>query len=161
MSDIKLIGWTNYDSSYPNISFDVYPQQVILSLLIEEIKSHQYKFSGADHQNHDCCVPLFSNGKALRCSMRAWGVIMASAYSDKDHKYDYMDFYLDVDDSIYPKKESTIEKAEDDETLPAIIGPDQDIIMESLQMNIPLMSQDKAIKAMYPLYEMKYNKDKN
>ena len=152
MSKLTIIGWNDYDSNYPNINFENYSQQEIISLVMKEIKEHQYKFSGQDHQNKENCVPLFSNGCVLRCSMRTWAILMASANQDDN----YMNYYMDVDEEKYPKEKTDIELREENDALPVLVGPDQQLIMDSITNDIELMTFDKAIKEMYPLYKRKH-----
>ena len=51
------------------------------------------KTTGSQHQQHGI-KPVFSDGKCLSLTMRAWGDFMAAVWSDQDDTdFSYMDFY--------------------------------------------------------------------
>ena len=157
MDELSLVGWMSYDADYPNINFKEHDQNAVLGLVLREISGHGYAFSGQDHQNRDACVPLFSNGCVLRCSMRAWGMIMASAHKEMaEEGPDYMAFYMDAADPYFPERETAFARGEDNDALPVLIGPDQELIMQTLEFGIDLMTLDKAIREMFPLYKRRY-----
>jgi hypothetical protein len=63
------------------------------------------------------------------------------------------------EESVLPLNEAKApvdEGEKDNGALPVIIGPDQEIIMESVSMGVELMTTDKALKVMFPLYKRKY-----
>lgn len=157
MENLTIIGWTDYDSDYPNIDFSIYPQNLIIGLLVNEIKNHNYLFSGRDHQYSDLCVPVFSNGCVLRSSMRAWGMFMALAYNDMSENNipNYMNYYDGIENSNIPTEKADISCGEENDALPVLVGPDQSLIQETLSLGIDLITYDKAIKYMYPLYKQK------
>lgn len=90
---VKVINWIDYD----NYNFDTADAtEEEINAVVLDIKTNGYKFGGDDHENHSCCCPLLSNGKALRMSWRGWGHIMALAYDLKteDGKPNYILWYM-------------------------------------------------------------------
>ena len=160
MEELKIVGWTSYDSEYPNLDFStgVIQNTQVVMIIVKEIIEKGYVFGGDSHQNDSHGVPLFSNGCVLRCSMRAWGFIMAMARQDSNEQgiANYMNYYMQVEDEVLPSEEGAVEKGPSNDALPMIIGPDQNLIQESIMAGVELMTTDKAIKTMYPLYKMKY-----
>ena len=156
MEELKVAGWSNWESEYPNIDFNVYDQGTVIGCVLNEVTSKGLVFSAQDHQYHPLGVPVFDNGTCLRCSMRAWAYIMASSRGSND----YMEYYMDVpEESVLPSNEAKVpadEAEKDNGALPVIIGPDQELIMESVSMGVELMTTDKALKIMFPLYKQKY-----
>ena len=152
MNGLSLIGWTSYDEDYPNINFEDYPQNEVFGLVLTAIKEGGYSFSGQDHQNRERCVPLFSNGCALRCSMRAWGLLMAAAHGQQD----YMAYYMEAENPSYPDTKATAKRGDDNDALPVLIQPDQELILQTLEAGIDLVTTDKAILEMFPLYKGRY-----
>lgn len=98
---IKVIGWVDWDSNYPEALDGFCIPYKYLIPLIEEIKSKGQKFSGDMHQNCDKCCPLFSNGEVLHCTQRVWGDIMARCWEENydDDKYAYTKWAWDVPDN--------------------------------------------------------------
>lgn len=81
---MKIIGWTNWDSScYDIINHRNNKIEEAIELTINELRKNNYKFTGDYHQNGDYGVPIFDNGAILKCSQREWGRIMASAYPNE------------------------------------------------------------------------------
>ena len=159
MESLQIIGWTSYDSDYPNIDFAIYGQTIILGLFFQEIVEHNLCFSGEDHQNHPLGVPLFSNGCVLRMSMRAFAFIMSSI-KNSDNGEAYLDFYMNVEDRVLPTEEGNIEPGEDTGALPVLLPADQQLILDSISADVDLLTTDKAILSMYPLYKQKYSNKK-
>lgn len=89
--------------------------------------------------------------------MRAWGMIMALAHKEMaEEGPDYMAFYMDAADPCFPERETAFARGEDNDALPVLIGPDQELIMQTLEFGIDLMTLDKAIREMFPLYKRRY-----
>ena len=60
-----------------------------------DIIANARRFSGDAHQHQPGGVPVFSDGKFMRLSFRAWGDLMAAVWSEQENKdYNYMDFYM-------------------------------------------------------------------
>lgn len=90
---LKVIGWIDYDDTYFETARGTIYE---LRAVAKEIKENGYKFGGNDHEDHSCCCPVLSNGKALRLSWRSWGYVMAMAYDlkTKDGDYNYILWYM-------------------------------------------------------------------
>lgn len=83
---MKVIGWTHTeDERYPDVkdSIDQASFNSFVEATIEDIRKHNYHFSGSYHQNGLYGVPVFDNGQSLMVSMRTWGKIMADAWPDE------------------------------------------------------------------------------
>ena len=93
MAKLKIVGWTSFESEYPTPKFEYDEMMVYVNLIKKELKKKRYYFSGEAHQNALNGVPVFSDGTCFRASMRARGLMMARAHSDKKDEYTYMDFY--------------------------------------------------------------------
>ena len=77
---IKVIGWTYYeDIDYPDGEITNAKHNVV----IDEIRKHQYLFSGHSHQELHNTVPVFNDGTKGTWSQRGWGAIMAEAYNEE------------------------------------------------------------------------------
>lgn len=153
MEDLKIIGWTSFDSDYP-MAHDL--QEVFnykLQLIQKEIVENNYCFSGEEHQNSLVGMPVFSDGTAFRASMRAWGHIMANTRSMIDKTdYTYMDFYMSLDsNSILPKyiDISIKPKNLNEASFGCTIKADQELIEQSIQFGMELMTTDKVIEQIY------------
>lgn len=75
----KVIGWTDYD----NIFYDVeegHPSDSATQAIIDDIIENGYCFSGYDHQESPCCVPVLNDGKKRLYSQRGFGALMAQAH---------------------------------------------------------------------------------
>ena len=148
--DLKIVGWTDYDSEYPSITVSNEEIGEIVSIVVDEIKEKGYAFSGNDHQNSYTGVPVFDNGTCLRASMRSWGMIMSFAYPEVDGKRtQYMDFYMSsaVAKKMPESSSIDIEPAVSDNFNAMITQQDGEMISQSLQMGIPFMTTDKALNA--------------
>ncbi len=71
MTELKIDRWVSYDEAadLPEAG-DEHER-----LLYDEIKRLGLKFTGTRYQQK--CVPVFSDGTALLCTMRYWGEVMA------------------------------------------------------------------------------------
>ena len=68
---------------------------VYLEAVREDIIAHHRRFSGDAHQHQGEGVPVFTDGKCLCLSFRAWGDLMAAIWSEQDQTdYSYMKFYM-------------------------------------------------------------------
>ena len=163
MTDLKIVGWTNYDSSFPNLNFrgkEPSFTDEIVQIIVNEIKKDHLLFAGDTHQGIYSCVPVFSNGTCLRCSMRAWGYIMSLAYNDDSYMNYYMATTMEKEE-ILPQNEAAIEPNEDEKdngALAMVIGPDVQAVTESLACGIEFMTFDKAIKENMPYIKMSYER---
>lgn len=100
MEDLKIVGWTSFDSPYKTEKCSGDKLQAMLDLIFDEIAKNNYVFSGEEHQNELTGVPVFSDGTCFRASMRVWGGIMANMYSGADgEELTYMDFYMSLGSS--------------------------------------------------------------
>ena len=146
--DLKIIGWTDYDSEYPSITISNEEIGEVVSIVVDEIKANGYAFSGEQHQNSYTGVPVFDNGTCLRASMRTWGMIMSFAYPEIDGKRtQYMDFYMScaAEEKMPEFKELSVKPADSDNFAGMITQQDGEMISQSLQMGIPFMTTDKAL----------------
>lgn len=74
---LRVVGWTYYNNRFVE---EGYKGWAAINAVIDDIKTHGYKFSGKEHQQEDLCVPVLNDGKARRFSHRAFGQVMALAY---------------------------------------------------------------------------------
>lgn len=66
-----------------------------LEAVRREVVLKGMRLTGEQHQESDQGVPVFSDGKALILSWRAWGDLMAAIWSEAEQKdYNYMNFYM-------------------------------------------------------------------
>ena len=66
--------------------------------VIESIRRNRFKFGGTYHQYGEHGLPMFEDGSVFFVSMRAWGDVMARAWSGlENHYYDYLDFAWEND----------------------------------------------------------------
>lgn len=102
----KVIGWTSYDSRHQSGEITYASQQAI----IDDIREHNYKFTGWHHQESINCVPILNDGKVRRYSQRSWGAVMAKAYGyNKPMDYAKFAFYVrDLDMILEDKKDENI-----------------------------------------------------
>lgn len=151
MSDLKIVGWTDFECDYPSKNIDGPETRQIVQLIGDEVVKHGYCFSGQDHQNASTGVPVFSDGTCLRASMRAWGQIMAAIYSSIDGvKLSYMDFYMDsYKETVLPTFDSiNVEPGYVENERPGmILEEDAEMISSTVQMGMELMTLDKVIKS--------------
>ena len=150
MSELKIVGWAHFDNEYPTFAGTQEEIQEVFRLVAQEVVMNNYVFSGQDHQNVDGCAPILSDGRCFRASMRAWGLIMAIAYQAlTEEEFSYMDFYTSSPiEECYPVAE-VIDVAPaniPDSSCGCLIGPDQQMLQEVLQFDMPLMTFDKVVK---------------
>ena len=145
--DLKIVGWTDYESKYPSIVISNEELGAVLGVVVDEIKEKCYSFSGSDHQNSYTGVPVFDNGTCLRASMRSWGMIMSFAYPEVDGSgTQYMDFYMSTpNERKLPNCKCDIEPATLDNFNALITPQDSEMISQSVQMGMPFMTTDKAL----------------
>ena len=99
----KVVGWTWFNN--PNVPYVDNIGFAERNAVIDEIRKHQYLFSGREHQED--YAPVFNDGK-MRCfSQRGWGSIMAESYNCMK-KYDYSAFAYGVN-SKYRKTPDDVE----------------------------------------------------
>lgn len=80
----KVIGWTYYED-YSIPSSDKTIGFAERNAIIDEIRKHNYLFTGWDHQESwENCVPILNDGKKRMFSQRGWGGVMAEAYGEMD-----------------------------------------------------------------------------
>ena len=98
---MKIIRWDHYDYDAENNTQKEYrelddpnPQETYMNLC-EEIRKHGYKFDGPYHQTGKMGTPVVEGDLYMTFSYRAWGGVMADAWSCVDKvAYHYMDFYM-------------------------------------------------------------------
>ena len=149
--DLKVVGWTDYESNYPSITVSNEELNDVLVAVVDAIRDGGYMFSGDDHQCGLSGVPVFDNGSCFRASMRAWGTIMTYAYPEfNGEKTGYMDFYMStVGERKLPDCTSCdIEPMESDNFNALITPQDSEMISQSVQMGIPFMTTDKALNSL-------------
>ncbi len=146
--DLKIIGWTDYDSNFPSIEIANEEVTEVFAIVVKEIRDGGYMFSAEDHQCAFCGVPVFDNGTCFRASMRAWGIVMSAAYPEIDgRETNYMDFYMSSPkETKLPKMLDVDIKPMESDNFNGLITPqDGEMISQSLQMGIPFMTTDKAL----------------
>lgn len=154
MSELKIVGWTDFDSDYPTKNVDGEMTGIVLGLLREAISENGYKFTGGDHQCAPTGMPVFSDGTAFRASMRCWGLIMSAVWSEKDGvNYSYMDYYMSMggEESVMPEAaDIPVAPAvlEGEEPFGCAIQPDVQMLQESAAMGMPVMTTDKVLLKM-------------
>ncbi len=151
---MEVIGWTSFDSECQGICVE--EKGLLLDALnatIRAIRENEYIFSGETHQNGFRTVPVFDNGKCLRSSMRAWGMLMSFAYTGEDKSY--MDFYMDqaIDEEKLPEEE-VFEDCFDLECevngFPYYYSnQDLQLVAESISADMQLMTFDKVVLILY------------
>ena len=150
MTELKIVGWTDFDSDYPTKVLDEENTEAVIELLKGAIQEGGYCFSGGDHQSAATGAPVFSDGTVFRASMRCWGLIMAMAWSEKTStEYGYMDFYMSVEDRLLPDvTEIPVAPAalEGEDHPGCAIQADAQILQESAAMGMPLMTTDKVLR---------------
>lgn len=100
---IKVVGWTEYDSSEFKEGENT---SAVRMALIDEIKNNGYLFSGYDHQERSNCAPVFNDGKMRRFSQRGFGGIMAEAHGNNNPMgYAMYMFGLEPSACSFPKNE--------------------------------------------------------
>ena len=150
--EFKIIGWTDYDSNYPTISVPDEEVGNLLGAVVDAIKGGEYMISGQDHQNSATGVPVFENGTCFRASMRAWGTVMTYAYPQiEDNATNYMDFYMEtpLDKKLPEYKEIDVEPFDDENFGGLIVKQDNELLSQSIQMGMPLMTLDKTLQFIY------------
>ena len=156
MKEYKVVGWVSYDSNYPTVETNAENLRSILFAVRKEIIDNKYYFSGAEHQNADTGVPVFDDGTCFRASMRCWGQIMASIYTDQDGKQlSYMDFYMFMDEeSVLPeyKEVEVLPNQEADNFSGIVVPEDQEVVYGSISAGMPFITTDKAVQDLYDYY---------
>lgn len=80
--------WTTY---LENFKPEVHPY---LEAVRKEVVENKLRLTGEQHQKM-WGAPLFSDGKILSLSWRAWGDLMAAIWTEEEKKpYNYMHFYM-------------------------------------------------------------------
>lgn len=153
MSDLRIIGWEDFDCEYPTRKFTGDELNEVLNLIRREIAENNYVFSGEEHQNCLTGVPVFSDGTCFRASMRAWGQVMASVYRGADGaELSYMDFYMSLGDkSVMPEYEIIdVEPAVlEEESIGCTTKEDRGVVNQSIAFNMFFMTTDKVLKKLY------------
>ena len=149
MGSLKIVGWTNFECEYPTPKYDNEVMKMHVDVIKKELKKKRYYFSGEEHQNSPFGVPVFSDGTCFRASMRAWGLIMAMAHSNKKDDYTYMDFYMaNGGFTRFPKSKKIKVK-------PAVVEihshgctlrEDRNIISECKALGMEFMTTDKVLE---------------
>ena len=152
MENLKIVAWIDFNNEYPTKILNRENIQEVIDLIKQDIIDNDYMFSGEEHQNALTGAPLFNDGTCFRASMRCFGSIMATALQEKTgEEYSYMDFYMTLSDSRLPE-EVEYDVNPNDEVPPAIgltIKQDQDLVIESLSMGMPLMTTDVVVRQLY------------
>lgn len=98
---MKIIRWDHYNYDDKSGSQKEYrelddpnPQETYMNLC-DEIRKHGYKFDGPYHQDGKMGTPVLEGDLYMLFSYRAWGSVMADAWSCVEkYTYNYMDFYM-------------------------------------------------------------------
>lgn len=84
----KRVEWDEYLDSFVST---IHPH---LEALRADIIANHIRGDGTWHQEDPEGTPMFSDGKIMALSFRAWGDLMAAIWTTEDDKhYSYMDFY--------------------------------------------------------------------
>jgi len=154
MEDLKVVGWVDFDSSYPTKNYTKEETLEVLRIIKRNIADNEYRFSGEEHQYGRNGAPLLSDGTCFRASMRLFGMIMASVYNYLENKkYTYMDFYMSLDNSSMPKDE-TIELEPNlnvDTTVGYALTEDYQVMGEALSFGMDFMTTDKVLKELFKI----------
>lgn len=75
----KVIGWTDYDDIFYDVEIG-HASDAATQAIIDDIREHKYSFSGYDHQESVCCVPVLNDGKKRLYTQRGFGGLMAEAH---------------------------------------------------------------------------------
>ena len=137
--DLKVVGWTDYDSNFPSISVTNEEVSEVLAVVVEAIREGEYMISGQDHQCASAGVPVFDNGTCFRASMRSWGSIMAFAYPEfNGQKTNYMDFYMSTvgEENLPEALTVDILPMVSDNFNAIITQQDSEMISQSIQMAV-------------------------
>lgn len=157
MENLKIVAWIDFNNEYPTKIINRENIQEVIDVIKQEIIDNDYMFSGEEHQRALTGAPLFNDGTCFRASMRCFGSIMAAALQEKTGKeHSYMDFYMTLTDSKLPEPKEYDVKP-NDEVQPAIgltIKQDQDLVIESLSMGMPLMTTDIVVEQLYSFLKM-------
>ena len=84
--------------------------------------------------------------------MRAWGTVMTYAYPQiEDNATNYMDFYMEtpLDKKLPEYKEIDVEPFDDENFGGLIVKQDNELLSQTIQMNMPLMTLDKTLQFIY------------
>lgn len=152
MDELKIIRWGNFDENYKMRSYDKEELEKVINLVSKEMIDNNTCFSGEFHQTGMNGMPIFSDGTCFRASMRAWGNIMANVkHQLTGEEYSYMDFYMGDSDSNLPNhSKKDVEPIEVEEpSFGLFIKQDQDLVIESVAMGMPLMTTDKIVQEIY------------
>lgn len=156
MGKLKVVGWTDWDSTYPTIDFRNYEQQEVIEAVMDAVMDEGLLFTGLTHQNNAHGVPVFDNGTCLRCSMRAWGALMAGFYAEDD----YMNYYMETEyNEVTSEKNPDVPPNEEEfnnGALPMLIPPDQQVMSQALSFGVEFVTSDKAIRIFWPLYKRRF-----
>lgn len=157
MENLKIVAWIDFNNEYPTKIINRENIQEVIDVIKQEIIDNDYMFSGEEHQRALTGAPLFNDGTCFRASMRCFGSIMAAALQEKTgEEHSYMDFYMTLTDSKLPESKEYDVKP-NDEVPPAIgltIKQDQDLVIESLSMGMPLMTTDIVVEQLYSFLKM-------
>ena len=157
MENLKIVAWIDFNNEYPTKIINRENIQEVIDVIKQEIIDNDYMFSGEEHQRALTGAPLFNDGTCFRASMRCFGSIMAAALQEKTgEEHSYMDFYMTLTDSKLPESKEYDVKPNDD--VPPAIGltikQDQDLVIESLSMGMPLMTTDIVVEQLYSFLKM-------
>lgn len=154
MENLKIVGWTDFDSDYPTKTLTNEEISDVVNMIAIEIAANGYVFGGEDHQNSLTGVPVFSDGTCFRASMRAWGLLMASV-QQKVNGLDvsYMDYYMSLgSEKVMPGySEIDVEPADVPDSLGFFIQPDYEMVQQSVAMGMMFMTTDKVLESLYEI----------
>ena len=137
---IRVIGWTYYsDSDYPDMEITNGKHHAV----IDEIRKHQYLFSGFSHEERFGCTPVFNDGSKGSWSQRGWGSLMAEAY-EEEGMYAYSAYTYELNNEVYPKDYVDNSLIED----PNSLYEEYEIIIDNEEdfLNLSHISSYKLVK---------------
>ncbi len=161
---MKIIGWTSFDSECQGICINDKVLFEAVEETIRVISENGYIFSGEAHQQGYCCVPVFDNGKCLKCSMRGWAIIMSIAHTGDEKSY--MNYYMNqfIAEEVKPEEEvlsdAFIIDHNDNRLLYYYTEMDLNLVAESVSNGMQLMTFDKVVMVLYDVIS-KYMENQN
>lgn len=70
---------------YYNNSQTEHIAREIYDIIVQDIREHNYHFTGDSHQSHPHGTPIIDDRYIYCASTRGWGSLMADAYPDEDY----------------------------------------------------------------------------
>ncbi|MBQ7761468.1 MAG: hypothetical protein IJ400_05365 [Clostridia bacterium] len=104
----RVIGWTNYENeAIPEGEYSLAKEYAI----VEDIRKHNYVFTGMHHENHPYCAPVLNTGERILLSQRGFGDTMSLARRDGTYVDYAYDWEMDPEDKgfVFPEGDRCID----------------------------------------------------